>query len=200
MVYVMDATNPLPVIFIRVNISMIISMKVTLICWQMIAMVDSPQQFWMLLMEREICVTWSCISVVTTNMQMILFVLPSHKYCSNGPWYNWVMLRWEKSPGVDNKPEWYCVEYLDDQMVILTQMLACVAFPVEFDSSPANILAVIKTCGFGHKKGSIFSTIYWHTEMVTTRPESGWSRFGLIIETLYFVWRFRSTYKLCSRF
>lgn len=29
-------------------------------------------------------------------------------------------------------------------------------FPVDLEGKPANILAVIKTCGFAHKKGTVF--------------------------------------------
>jgi hypothetical protein len=34
-------------------------------------------------------------------------------YHNNGPWYDWVMIRWKKSSRVTRKPE-CCVEYLDN--------------------------------------------------------------------------------------
>jgi hypothetical protein len=45
----------------------------------------------------------------------ILFRAHSN-YRNNGPWYDWVMIRWEKSSRVTRKPE-CCVEYLDNPLV-----------------------------------------------------------------------------------
>jgi hypothetical protein len=89
-------------------------------------------------------------------------------YRSGGPWYDWVMFRCEKSIQVTRRPE-YCVEYLDNPMVTQThdyapgQIVTFVVCPVPNEIEPSQILAVVKTCGFLHKKGSIFSTI-WQQE------------------------------------
>jgi hypothetical protein len=40
-------------------------------------------------------------------------------YQNKGPWYDWVMFRWEKSRLVTRRPE-CCVEYLDNPMVTQT--------------------------------------------------------------------------------
>jgi hypothetical protein len=71
---------------------------------------------------------------------------------------------WEKSPGVTRKPE-CCIAYLDNPMVTQThdytpgQLVAFVVCPVEDITESPPILVVVKTCGFLHKKSSIFSTI-----------------------------------------
>ncbi len=89
-------------------------------------------------------------------------------YRNNGSWYDWVMFRWEKSPGVIRKPE-CCVEYLDNPRVTQThdyapgQIVAFVVCPIDPESDSSHILAVVKACGFPHKKGSIFSTM-WQQE------------------------------------
>jgi hypothetical protein len=90
-------------------------------------------------------------------------------YRSGGPWwYDWVMFRWEKSTQVTRRPE-CCVEYLDNPMVTQThdyapgQIVTFVVCPVPNETEPSQIMAVVKTCGFLHKKGSIFSTI-WQQE------------------------------------
>ncbi len=89
-------------------------------------------------------------------------------YRNKGPWYDWVMFRWEKSTLVTRRPE-CCVEYLDNPMVTQThdyapgQIVTFVVCPASNDTEPSQILAVVMTCGFRHNKGSIFSTI-WHRE------------------------------------
>jgi hypothetical protein len=75
------------------------------------------------------------------------------------------MFRWQKSVGVTRKPE-CCVGYLDDPMVTQNhdyapgQIVAFVICPAELESQSSQILAVVKTCGFLHQKGSVFSTIW----------------------------------------
>jgi hypothetical protein len=89
-------------------------------------------------------------------------------YQNNGPWYDWVMFRWEKSTGVTRRHE-CCVEYLDNPLVAQIydytpgQIVTCVVCPVQNETELSQILAVVKTCGFLHNKGSIFSTI-WQQE------------------------------------
>jgi hypothetical protein len=84
-------------------------------------------------------------------------------YGNNGPWYDWVIFRWEKSARVTGRPE-CCVEYLDNPMVTQTHDYApaqIVTFAVcSVQNEPESS---VKTCGFLHKKGSIFSTI-WQQE------------------------------------
>ena len=78
------------------------------------------------------------------------------------------MVRWEKSTLVTRRPE-CCVEYLDNPMVTQThdyapgQIVTFVVCPVPNETGQSQILAVLKTCGFLQKKGSIFSTI-WQQE------------------------------------
>ena len=87
-------------------------------------------------------------------------------YRQNGPWYDWVMFRWEKSEQIVNRVPDCCVEYLDNTNVSLThdyapgQILAFVVYPVEIVGVSPSIMAVVKTCTFIHKKGSVFSTIW----------------------------------------
>jgi hypothetical protein len=90
-------------------------------------------------------------------------------YQGRGPWYDLVMFRWKKSTLVTCRPE-CCVEYLDNPMVTQAhdyaprQIVTFVVCPVPNEATePAQILAVAKTCGFLHKKGSIVSTI-WQQE------------------------------------
>jgi hypothetical protein len=74
------------------------------------------------------------------------------------------MVRWEKSTLVTRRPE-CCVEYLDNPMVTETydyaprQIVTFVVCPVPNKTELSHIVAVVKTCSFLHKKGSIFSTI-----------------------------------------
>jgi hypothetical protein len=81
---------------------------------------------------------------------------------------DWEMFRWEKLTQVTRRPE-CCVAYLDNPMVTQThdyapgQIVTFVVCPVPNETEPSQILAVVKTCGFLHKKGSIFSTI-WQQE------------------------------------
>jgi hypothetical protein len=85
-------------------------------------------------------------------------------YRNKGPWYDWVMVRWEKSTLVTRRPE-CCVEYLDNPMVTQShdyapeQIVRFVVCPVPNETEPSQILVVVKTSGFLHNKGSIFSTI-----------------------------------------
>jgi hypothetical protein len=89
-------------------------------------------------------------------------------YRNNGPWYDWMMFRWEKSTLVTRRPE-CCVEYLDNPMVTQShdyapgQNVTFVVCPVPNETELSQIMAVVKTCGFLHNKGSIFSTI-WQQE------------------------------------
>ncbi len=89
-------------------------------------------------------------------------------YRNKGPWYDWVIFRWEKSTLVTRRPE-CCVEYLDNPMVTQThdyapgQIVTFVVCRAPNDTEPSQILAVVMTWGFRHNKGSIFSTI-WHRE------------------------------------
>jgi hypothetical protein len=85
-------------------------------------------------------------------------------YRSGGPWYDWVMFRWEKSTLVTRRPE-CCVEYLDNPMSTQThdyalgQIVTFVVCPVPNETGPSQIMVAVKTCSFLHKKGSIFNTI-----------------------------------------
>ena len=89
-------------------------------------------------------------------------------YRDGGPWYDWVMFRWEKSTPVTRRPE-CCVEYLDNPLVTQThdyapgQIVTFVVCPVPNETESSQILAVVKTCGFLHNKDSVFSTI-WQLE------------------------------------
>jgi hypothetical protein len=89
-------------------------------------------------------------------------------YQNKGPWYDWVMVRWEKSTLVTHRPE-CCVEYLDNPMVTQShdyapgQIVTFVVCPVPDETQPSQIMVVVKTCGFHHSKGSVFSTI-WRQE------------------------------------
>ena len=89
-------------------------------------------------------------------------------YRNKGPWYDWVMFRWEKSTLVTRRLE-CCVEYLDNPMVTQThdyapgQIVTFVLCPVPNETESSQILAVVKTCSFHHNKDSIFSTI-WQQE------------------------------------
>jgi hypothetical protein len=79
-----------------------------------------------------------------------------------------VMFRWERSTTVTRRPE-CCVEYLDNPLVTQThdyapgQIVTFVVCPVTNETEPSQIFAVVKTCGFLHKKDSVFSTI-WQQE------------------------------------
>jgi hypothetical protein len=87
-------------------------------------------------------------------------------YQNKGPWYDWVMFRWESN--LTRRPE-CCVKYLDNLMVTQThdyaprQLVRFVVCPVPNETEPSQILALLKTCCFLHNKNSIFSTI-WHQE------------------------------------
>ncbi len=87
-------------------------------------------------------------------------------YRHNGPWYDWVMFRWEKSTQKVHRAPDCCVEYLDNPSVSLThdyapgQILAFVVCPVEIVNGSHIILAVVSTCKFIHTKGSVFTTIW----------------------------------------
>jgi hypothetical protein len=79
------------------------------------------------------------------------------------------MVRWEKSTLVTRRPE-CCVEYLDNPMVTQShdyapgQLVMFVIRPVPNETQPSQNMAVVKTCGFHHSKGSVFSTI-WRQEL-----------------------------------
>jgi hypothetical protein len=83
-------------------------------------------------------------------------------YRNNGPWYDWVMIRWEKSSPVTRKPE-CCVEYLDNPLVTQThdyapaQIVAFVVSPEANETVSPHIMAVVNTCSFLHKKDSVGS-------------------------------------------
>jgi hypothetical protein len=86
-------------------------------------------------------------------------------YRDVGPWYDWVMFRWERSTAVTRRPE-CCVEYLDNPLVTQIhdyapgQIVTFVVCPVTNETEPSQIFAVVKTCGFLHNKDSFFSTIW----------------------------------------
>jgi hypothetical protein len=69
---------------------------------------------------------------------------------------------------VTRRPE-CCVEYLDNPMVTQSheytprQIVTFVVCPVPDETQPSQIMAVVKTCGFHHSKGYVFSTI-WQQE------------------------------------
>ena len=91
-------------------------------------------------------------------------------YRHTGPWYDWVMFRWEKTPGVNRKPE--CgVEYSDHPHTATQsdyapgQILAFVTVPSNNPHTAASICAVVKTCQFVHKKSFVFSNM-WEQDFV----------------------------------
>ena len=83
------------------------------------------------------------------------------------------MIRWEKSARVTRNSE-CCVEYLDNPLVTQhhdyapRQIIAFVVCPEENETVSPRIMAVVNTCGFLHKKDSIFSTI-WQQEFEDSR-------------------------------
>jgi hypothetical protein len=72
-------------------------------------------------------------------------------YKNLGPWYDWVMFKWENLPMVTHKPE-CCVEYLDNPLVTQThdyapgQIIALVVCTQDNESDLLpHVLAVVKT-------------------------------------------------------
>ena len=98
------------------------------------------------------------------------------------------MVRWEKSTLVTRRPE-CCVEYLDNPMVTQShdyvpgKINTFVVCPVRNETQPFQIMAVVKTCGFHHSKGSIFS-IVWRQEFddsLQTTPSLVFVNFDCIV-------------------
>jgi hypothetical protein len=93
-------------------------------------------------------------------------------YCHNGPWYDWVMLRWarEDNQRYAGDPEWQAA-YGDDPTIAikhlyaLGQLLGFVCpTPVDWINDHLTpeivgvILTAVSTCDFSHTRESVFST------------------------------------------
>ena len=108
-----------------------------------------------------------CVLHISSEYKRGNDIFRAHRnYRHNGPWYDWVMFRWEKSTNSVHRAPDCCVEYLDNPRLSSNhdyapgQILAFVVCPVEVVGDSPTILVVVNTCKFLHKKGSVFSTIW----------------------------------------
>jgi hypothetical protein len=100
-------------------------------------------------------------------------------YCSKGPWYNWVMLRWAPEDNQRYAGDADCqaaygdneataMEHLDAPGKILGFVTpAPVDWSCETDSVLlGGVMAVVSTCDFSHSQESVFSTKKWQQSYI----------------------------------
>ena len=102
-------------------------------------------------------------------------------YRQLGPWYDWVMLRWERE---DNKnyaqpPECHA-GYGDDETIAADHWYAPGQILGFVESAEgAGVRAVVSTCDFSHVKGSVFST-EWKRSYVYERGKPNTHHISLV--------------------
>ncbi len=82
-------------------------------------------------------------------------------YRLQGPWYDWVMLRWEREDNQRHAEDLDCqAAYGDDDDVATGHLYApgkILGF-VSTSSMDPNVMVVVATCNFSYSRGSVFST------------------------------------------
>ena len=82
-------------------------------------------------------------------------------YRQQGPWYDWVMLRWERENNQRHAEDLDCqAAYGDDDDVATSHLYApgkILGF-VSTSSMDPNVMVVVATCNFSYSRGSVFST------------------------------------------
>ena len=82
-------------------------------------------------------------------------------YRQQGPWYDWVMLRWERENNQRYAKDVDCqAAYGDDDAVATRHSYApgkILGF-VSTSSKDPNVMVVVATCDYSHRRESVFST------------------------------------------
>ena len=82
-------------------------------------------------------------------------------YRGNGPWYDWVMIRWKRTDGVtwSNDEAEKCHVRFGDSVHKCKRYFYCPGQVLAFTNpKPGVFHAIVKCCEFAFEKGSIFST------------------------------------------
>jgi hypothetical protein len=90
-------------------------------------------------------------------------------YCSTGPWYNWVMLRWAREDNQRFSGDSDCkAAYGDNEATAIENLYApgkilgfVDATPIDWNRETklallGEVMAVVSTCGFSHTRESVF--------------------------------------------
>jgi hypothetical protein len=82
-------------------------------------------------------------------------------YRQQGPWYDWVMLRWEREDNQRHAEDVDCqAAYGDDDDVATSHLYAPgkILGCVSTSSMDPNVMVVVATCDYSHRRESVFST------------------------------------------
>ena len=109
--------------------------------------------------HESIISTFTCV----TEMKRHDVVFRAHpNYKSNGPWFDWVIIRYEEKPPDGEHLDGCHVNY-GDHPNLRGRFRYAPAQIYAFLRHPDGLLALVKSCGYDHKKHSVFSTI-WKSE------------------------------------
>ena len=95
-------------------------------------------------------------------------------YRQDGPWYDWVMLRWARENNVNYSTPPECHASFGDDETVASDHLYAPGQILGFVESPGNpgVSVVVSVCDFSHTRGSVFSTKWKRSYVyITGKPK-----------------------------